>query len=255
MKKLLLLLGMLAVTTALTASKPSAKPEQNPKRTVIINFFIEVNPITVNPLLQLVNAQLRNGAQRITLLISSTGGETTSAFTGYNYLRGVPAEVTTFNVGNVDSAATVLYCAGKNRYSLPGTRFVLHGTALTFLGNGSMDAGALEAQLQLLKNQNQMISHVIASTTHKRESDVENALRGQTLLTAEQAKDWGLVQEIKTEFMEAGAVLVSVNLPRELEVGSKPPFEFRVLPSNPATPQLHISGRTTDSHKAGTQQQ
>ncbi len=42
-------------------------------------------------------------------------------------------------------------------------------------------------------------------------------LREQTILTAEQAKEWGLIQDIRTDFMEPGAVLLSVNAPQPEE--------------------------------------
>lgn len=222
---------------------PSHAQQPSPAPSVVIRFFVEVNNNTINQLLALVSSQIASGVKRITLLISSTGGETTSAFTAYNFLKGVPVELTTFNIGNVDSAATLLYCAGTKRYSLPGTRFVLHSASLTFAGNGSMTMDNLEGQLEMLKNQNQMLAKVIASATIKKQPEIENILRGQVLLTPEEAMEWGLVQVIKSDFMEPGATLLSINSPAQNE--SAPP-EYRVLPKNPANPETRISGDISD---------
>ncbi len=90
------------------------------------------------------------------------------------------------------------------------------------------DAAGLEAQLQLIKNLNQTVVTVLASTTNKKASELETAIRGQVILTPEQAKDWGLVQSIKNEFMQPGATMVSVS-------SSSTP--------SPVEPPLRISSR------------
>jgi len=70
-------------------------------------------------LLQSVDTQLKQGRTQIVILISSPGGDVLSGFTPYKYLKGIQAEVTTINIGSVDSAATIIFCAGKKRYSVP----------------------------------------------------------------------------------------------------------------------------------------
>jgi ATP-dependent Clp protease protease subunit len=188
-------------------------PQQTPEQVSIISFFAEVNPATVNQLVQVVNGQVRSNVRKITLLVSSTGGQTDGAFTLYNFLRGISAEVTTFNVGVVDSAALVLFCSGRHRYSLPGTRFLIHGNTMDLSGNFRFDATALESNLQLIKNLNQTVVTVLVSNTNKTQSELETMVRGQTILTAEQARDWHLIEEIRTEFMQPGAIMVSINAP------------------------------------------
>jgi ATP-dependent Clp protease, protease subunit len=234
-----LLLVIALVSTCVLAQEAPVPPIQGPK-SVVINFFVQVDANTVNQLVQVIDNQIRAGAKKVTILISSAGGETTSAFTAYNFIRGLPVEVTTFNVGNVDSAATVIYCAGKKRYSLPGTRFILHGASVGFGGNTLLNMQGLESQLALLKNQNQMISHVIAANTNKKESDIDAVLRTETILNPDDAKSWGLVQEIRTEFLEPGAMLVTVNNPPLPVV--KPSFEFKTLPIMPTTTRGPVSG-------------
>jgi ATP-dependent protease ClpP protease subunit len=62
-----------------------------------------------------VNDQVQqHQTQHIVILISSPGGDTTAAFAAYNVLRNVKADITTFNIGHVDSAAMLLFCAGKD---------------------------------------------------------------------------------------------------------------------------------------------
>jgi ATP-dependent Clp protease, protease subunit len=240
-----------AVLLLLTATSISAQqappPPIRPDQTVIIKFFVPVDFGSVGQLVQIVDAQIRNGAHKITILLSSNGGDPSSAFMGYNYLRGVSAEITTFNVGNVDSAAATLYCAGHNRYALPGTRFLIHGNASVIQGNTMMDAAALEANLQILKNLNEMTATVIANTTKQKQIDVQEMLRTQTILTPEEAKKFGLVQEIKTDFMEPGAVMASIVSP-VLPDTEKPVQTGPVLP-NVAPQRFPVSGTGTDPVK------
>ncbi|MGA2905459.1 MAG: ATP-dependent Clp protease proteolytic subunit [Candidatus Korobacteraceae bacterium] len=232
----------LSVLLAAPLCLPLTAQQQSPpqQQQSVINFFVEVNGVSVNQLIQTVNAQIRAGISKITILISSTGGDTASAFTAYNYLKGVPAEITTFNVGNVDSAATIIYCAGHYRYSLPGTRFLIHGAAIQFSGTGFLDAQTLDNQVQIIQNQNRMIAHVVSATTNKKEAEMDTILKGQKILTPEEAKAWGLVQAVKTDFFQPGATLVSINLPVPM-LGQNEP-EYTVLPSNPLKPNMRISG-------------
>jgi len=176
-------------------------------------------------LIAIVNNQIRGGVHKIRIVLSSGGGDTSAAFAAYNYLRSAPAEITTFNIGNVDSAAVILYCAGKYRYSFPATRFLIHGNSLNISGTVTMDAAALQGNLELLKNLNQMVVQVVSSTVNKeRQGEIDNAVRGQVILTPEEGIKWGLVHEIKATFMEPGAVLVSVSGAPSTEV--KPPIQF-----------------------------
>jgi len=171
-----------------------------------------------------VNNQVRVGTKKITIVISSPGGDTASAFAAYNVLKSVPAEITTFNAGSIDSAAMLIYLAGKYRYSFGDpARFLIHGNSLTLGTNMPMDYGFLNSQLQQMKSLNQMVAQVIANNSNKKHDEIETLMQGQVILSPEEAKSWGLVHEIRPTFMEPGAVFVSVNAPVPTE---KKPFEF-----------------------------
>lgn len=190
-------------------------PTTAPPERVVINFILPIQQETMNALVNAVNAQAHNGVKKITIVISSRGGDTASAFAAYNVLTNVPVEITTFNTGVIDSAAMILFCSGKYRYSFPDpARFLIHGNSLDIIGNASFDANGLGAQLAQVNNLNQMVLSVISATvkTDKRK-DVEAAMHGQIILSPNDAKAWGLIQEVRTNFMEPGAVFMSVNPP------------------------------------------
>jgi ATP-dependent Clp protease protease subunit len=196
--------GCLLLVFALVFPVPISLAQQPPPpERVIISFILPVTPDTVNVLLSVVNAQVRNGTKKITLVLSSPGGDPSSAFAAYNILRSIPAEITTFNAGAIDSATILIFCAGKHRYSLPSpSRFLIHGTALNPMTvSVNIESRWLESQLQQLKSMDQIIAQVITANSNKKQSEVENAIRGQVILSPEEAKQWGIVQEIKDRFM------------------------------------------------------
>jgi len=197
-----------------------------PSERVIINFILPVTPETVNLLLSAVNAQVRNGAKKITLVLSSSDGDPSSAFAAYNILRNVQAEITTFNVGTIDSATILIYCAGKHRYSLPEpARFLIHSAAVPPMTTSvPIESRWLETQIAQLRSMNAVIAQVIANTSTKKQSEIENAVQQQTILSPQEAVKWGIVQEVRERFMEPGAIFVSVNVPAEQQPKIKPQF-------------------------------
>jgi ATP-dependent Clp protease, protease subunit len=221
--------SLLAVSLLLTGTYSAAQQSPalpTPPERVIINYIAPVNTDTVNLLINIVNAQVRNGTRKITIVVSSSGGDPSAAFAAYNYLRNVQAEITTFNGGTVDSAAMFIFCAGKFRYSLPGpTRFLMHATALNPMTvSVPIEGRWVEAQLAQLKNMDHMATQIIAANSKKKESEIEAAIQAQTILSPEEAKSWGLVQDIRPTYMEPGAVIVGVNVPSEKEQKPTSPY-------------------------------
>ena len=125
-------------------------------------------------------------------LLASSGGDPASGFAAYNILKNIPAEITTFNTGNIDSAAILIYCAGKYRYSLPSpARFLIHSVALNPIStNFPVERTYLESQLAQINSLNQVITQVIKENSKKTQAEVEGAVNGQTILSPEQAKEW-----------------------------------------------------------------
>lgn len=202
--------------TALTTANCRAQaPANPPPDRVIITFVLPITPDTVNALIQVVNVQVKIGFKKITIVLASPGGDPMSAFAAYNILKSVPAEITTFNAGNTDSAAMLIYCAGKYRYSLPApARFLIHSAALNpITTNYPVDRTFLESQLAQLNNINQITVQVMKENSTKSQAEIETAVKGQTILSPEQAKEWGLVQEIRSTYTEPNSTFASVNPP------------------------------------------
>jgi ATP-dependent Clp protease protease subunit len=179
-------------------------------KTVYIRFFAGINPKSVNVLMQQVEQKLKEGVERFVVVISSPGGQVSSGISAYNFLKGIPAEVATHNFGSIDSAAVVLYCAGGERFSVPHARFLIHGIGFNAAANERFNEKLLEERIASLRIDRQNISRVIADNTGNEMKVVEEDMLKGITLSAEEAKDYGLVHEIKSELFEKGAEIISI---------------------------------------------
>jgi len=177
---------------------------------VVIKFFAPVIDATVNALMNAIDQKMKQGIKDFIILISSPGGSVIHGLSTYNYLKGLPATITTHNFGSVDSIGIVLYCAGSRRLSVPQARFLLHGVNAQFRGNQNLEEKQLEERLKGLRIDIENIAKVIAANTGKSVKDVTNAMLERTTLNPEEAQSWGLVHEIKSQLFEAGSEVISI---------------------------------------------
>ena len=179
-------------------------------KTVYIKFFARVDQGTIGALMAAVEQKLAQGAKELVLLISSPGGTVFHGLTAYNFLKGIPAAVTTHNFGSVDSIGVVLFCAGQRRYSVPHARFLLHAVQANFSQGASLEEQQLEERLKGLRIDIENIAGVIAANTGRSEEAVTQDMLNRTTLNPEQAVDYGLVHEIREQLLPSGAELVSI---------------------------------------------
>ena len=177
---------------------------------VVIKFFAPVVDVTINALMNAVDQKMKAGTSNFIILISSPGGSVFHGLSAYNYLKGLPATITTHNFGSVDSIGVVLYCGGSKRLSVPQARFLLHGVSANFGKNERLEEKQLEERLKGLKIDIENIAKVISVNTGKSVDDVTNAMLERTTLNPEEAKSWGLVHEIKSQLFEAGSEVISI---------------------------------------------
>jgi ATP-dependent Clp protease protease subunit len=194
--------------TLANAQAPTAPP--TPPKTTVIRFYAPVNELTVAQLLNNIDQKMKTGTKRFVLLISSPGGSVFAGLSAYHYLKGIPAEVETHNFGEVDSIATVIYCAGSKRYSVPQGRFLLHSVTANFAPNVPFDDGAVNEQLKLMQQQVNSIASVIAETVRKPEADVQKLIAQHTVYSATEAQTFGLVTDIREKLYDEGADLISI---------------------------------------------
>ena len=181
-----------------------------PEKTVYIKFFAGIDENSVKTLMNIVEQKLKEGATKFVLLVSSGGGNVFAGITAYNFLKGIPVEVETHNFGSAISIALVLFCAGKRRYSAPHATFLLHGVESRFPQGVGLEEKQLEERLKGLQLDMENFAGIIAANTGKSEKEIMKAMLDRTTLNPEQAKEYGLVHEIKELLFERGAELISI---------------------------------------------
>lgn len=100
--------------------------------------------------------------------------------------------------GQVDSAAILIFLAGKHRKALRSCRFRLHEGLYT-TGLGTAAIGAHAETMSLLQELLKRTIEIIATRTDKKHEEIQETLREGRILTTEQAKDFGIVHEIIEE--------------------------------------------------------
>jgi len=182
---------------------------------VVIRFFAPVIDATVNALMSAVDQKMKQGIKDFIILISSPGGSVIHGLSAYNYLKGLPASITTHNFGSVDSIGIVLYCAGSQRLSVPQARFLFHGVNVQFRGEQNLDEKLLEERLKGLRIDMENIAKVIAANTGKSDKDVTDAMIERITLNPEEAQSWGLVHEIKSKLFEEGSEVIAIQFQQQ----------------------------------------
>jgi ATP-dependent Clp protease protease subunit len=180
------------------------------QQTVCIKYFGPIDDERVKKLMATLEQKLKEGIEQFTILISSPGGSVFHGISAYNFLKGIPAEILTYNFGSIDSMAVCLFCAGSKRLCVPHGRFLIHGIGFDVPAGARFDEKTLGERMTNLKNERETICRIIADTTGKKLEDVEQDMFSGITLTSEQAKDYGLVHEIKSELFEKQADVISI---------------------------------------------
>lgn len=172
-----------------------------------------VLPVTIDLLMKIVDKKLHEKYDRLNLLLSSPGGSVFHGLSVYNFLKGAPIEVYTYNFGSVDSIGVVIYCAGIKRFCVPHARFLIHGVKMNFQGQLSFDEFQIHEHLKSVQIDQKNIARVIADNTGKASDVIEKDMHDRKTLNPHEAKDYGLVSEIKSELFPADAEFFSIGEP------------------------------------------
>src|ERR1700683_2069856 len=116
------------------AKAPTRKAKASRPKEVYVMFSAEINVNTTESLLATMADIVNQGIPRVILCLSTPGGDVMCGMDLYNVLRGLPFELVTHNVGNVDSIGNAVYLAGERRLASPHSTFMFHGVAFTAEG-------------------------------------------------------------------------------------------------------------------------
>jgi ATP-dependent Clp protease protease subunit len=156
---------------------------------------------------QLLHLESEDPEKDIQLYINSPGGSVTALLAIYDTMQYVRPDVATTCMGQAASAAAVLLAAGARgkRLGLPHSRILIHQPS----GGAEGQSVDIEIQAREILRMRRMLDEILAAHTGQ---DVEKIARDTDrdfIMTAEQAKEYGIIDEI-IESREAAEELVAL---------------------------------------------
>jgi len=145
---------------------------------------------------QLLHLEAENPAKDISMYINSPGGVVTSGLSIYDTMQYIKPKVSTLVIGQAASMGSLLLTAGAAgmRFSLPNSRIMVHQPSGGYQGQATDIMIHAEETLKLKKRLNE----IYVRHTGQKLKTVEAALERDNFMSPEDAKDWGLIDEIVT---------------------------------------------------------
>jgi len=170
-----------------------------------IYWIGEVNEENFKRVTEEILKSMEEGSNEITLFIKSLGGSTHEAIAFYDWvITRKKLSLTTIAVGGVESAAILVLLSGKIRKSTPNTFFLLHH--LTWpLDNKVWTALDIEEFARSAMIYNERYWSIIEKKTKLSREVLSRIRKGQIILTAEQAKEKEIIDEILAEEIDISA--------------------------------------------------
>jgi ATP-dependent Clp protease, protease subunit len=145
---------------------------------------------------QLLFLESENPTKDIAMYINSPGGVVTSGMSIYDTMQYIRPSVATMCMGQAASMGSLLLTAGEKgkRYALPNSRIMVHQPS----GGAQGQATDIEIQArEILKLRRRLNETYVLHTGQKLEV-IEQALERDNFMSAQEAKDFGLVDEVVT---------------------------------------------------------
>ena len=132
----------------------------------------------------------------INLYVNSPGGSVTAGLAIYDAMQYIKPNVSTICVGQAASMGAVLLAAGAKgkRYSLPHARILIHQPMGGFQGQ----ATDIDIQAREILRMKEELNHILHKHTNQSLQQIQQDTDRDYFMTPEQAKDYGLVDEIIT---------------------------------------------------------
>jgi len=148
---------------------------------------------------QLLCLQSMDAERQISIYINSPGGSFTALTAIYDTMGFVKPDIQTVCLGQAASAAAVLLSAGTpgKRLALPNSRILIHQPAIS--GEGSYGQSSdLEIQAKEILRIRSLMEEMLASNTGQDVKKVSQDIERDKYLTAQEALDYGIIDEILT---------------------------------------------------------
>ena len=164
----------------------------------IIFLGVQIDDASANDVMaQLITLESIDPDRDILMYINSPGGSMTSMMAIYDTMQYIQPEIQTFCLGQAASAAAVILAAGSKgkRMALPNSRILIHQPAVE---SGYGQSSDLEIQAREILRMRAAMENILAAHTGQDEEQVRRDTERDKFFTAEEAKQYGLVDEVLT---------------------------------------------------------
>jgi ATP-dependent Clp protease protease subunit len=143
---------------------------------------------------QLLFLESENPKKEISLYINSPGGVVTAGLAMYDTMQFIRPAIATLCVGQAASAASLLLCAGEKgmRAALPNASIMVHQPSGGYQGQ----ATDILIHAQFTEKLKRRLNEIYVKHTGKDYETVHNALERDRFLSPEEAKDFGIIDQI-----------------------------------------------------------
>ncbi len=143
---------------------------------------------------QLLFLESENPKKEIAMYINSPGGVVTSGLAIYDTMQYIRSPVATVCIGMAASMGSFLLCAGEpgHRVALPNARIMVHQPSGGFRGQAS----DIERHAEDIIKTKKRLNALYAKHTGKPIEEIERSLDRDNFLSAEESKDFGLVDHV-----------------------------------------------------------
>jgi len=153
---------------------------------------------------QLLFLEAENPKKEVHMYINSPGGVVTAGLAIYDTMQLIRPPVQTFCIGQAASAASLLLMAGKkgDRFALPNSRVLVHQPSASYYGNAADIARHAEEVVKMKGRLNE----IYAKHTGRTVAEIERALDRDTYMSAEEAKAFGIIDQVMARRPEGESV-------------------------------------------------
>ncbi len=143
---------------------------------------------------QLLFLESENPKKEIYFYINSPGGLVTSGLGIYDTMQYIKSPVSTLCIGQASSMGSFLLAAGEKgkRFSLPNSRIMVHQPSAGFQGQ----ATDIQIHAKEILSLKERLNKIYSKHTGKSVKEIASALERDKFLTAEEAKDFGLIDKV-----------------------------------------------------------
>ena len=143
---------------------------------------------------QLLFLEAEDPKKEIYLYINSPGGLVTAGLGIYDTMQYVKPDISTLCIGQAASMGSFLLAAGTKgkRFSLPNSRVMVHQPSAGFQGQVT----DIEIHANEVSSLKKRLNEIYSKHTGKSVDEVKSALERDNFMTAEVAKEFGLIDEV-----------------------------------------------------------